>query len=196
MIKAPPPNDTLLLSPADYAKCKKMRRPGVAEKAVADPDHQPDFYAISDMFFLPEKPNDERFLLKFTLQGGPKARAPVHYNAMNESVISPHCSKDNRLSTESKIICSKNNRSSTETKIMPQNVASDSPNDITQSAAIDTKYKTRDMRSISQESNGVQGNDTTSPINHPANQFSLPSSNPIHKSCERTAVMHHVFNKF
>ena len=51
VIKAPPPNDTLLLSPADYAKCKKMRRPGVAEKAVADPDHQQDFYAISDIFF-------------------------------------------------------------------------------------------------------------------------------------------------
>jgi len=56
-----------------------MKRPGVAEKKTADPEHEPDFYAISDMYPLPEKvEEDESILLQCTLQGGPRARVPIY----------------------------------------------------------------------------------------------------------------------
>jgi len=55
-----------------------MRRPGVSEKAAVNPDHEPDFYKISELFPIGEKPfEDESILLECTVQGGPKARMPV-----------------------------------------------------------------------------------------------------------------------
>ena len=61
--------------------CKQMKRPGVAQKAAADADHEPDFYRISEMYPLPEKADDESIMLKCTVQGGPKARMPVYCGA-------------------------------------------------------------------------------------------------------------------
>uniref|UniRef100_A0A7S2R2A8 HSF-type DNA-binding domain-containing protein n=1 Tax=Eucampia antarctica TaxID=49252 RepID=A0A7S2R2A8_9STRA len=63
--------------------CKKMKRPGVSKKAVADPDHEPDFYKISEMHQVPsEAATDELTLLPSTVIGGPKARMPVHFGAL------------------------------------------------------------------------------------------------------------------
>jgi hypothetical protein len=59
--------------------CKEMKRPGVAEKQAADPEQEPDFYKISEMYPVPEKPvEDDSLLLHFTLQHGPKARMPIY----------------------------------------------------------------------------------------------------------------------
>jgi hypothetical protein len=58
--------------------CKNMKRPGISEKQVVDPEHEPDLYKISDMFPVPQKAEDESILLRCTLQGGPKARMPVY----------------------------------------------------------------------------------------------------------------------
>ncbi len=57
--------------------CKMMKRPGVAEKVTTDPDHEPDFFKISEEKPVPESSQDESILLHCTLQGGPKARMPV-----------------------------------------------------------------------------------------------------------------------
>lgn len=63
--------------------CKKMKRPGVAEKTTADPDHEPDLYKISEIHPIPSSPcEDENIMLPCTLKEGPKARMPVHYGAM------------------------------------------------------------------------------------------------------------------
>lgn len=70
--------------------CKKMKRPGVAEKAAADPEHEPDFYKISKMFPVPEKAaDDESIMLHCTLQGGPKARMPVYSRPIRRSSAAP-----------------------------------------------------------------------------------------------------------
>lgn len=58
--------------------CKQMKRPGVAQKAAADADHEPDFHRISEMHPVPEEADDESIMLKCTVQGGPKARMPVY----------------------------------------------------------------------------------------------------------------------
>jgi hypothetical protein len=58
--------------------CKQMKRPGVAEKAVANASHEPDFNRISEVHPVPEKADDESIMLKCTVQGGPKARMPVY----------------------------------------------------------------------------------------------------------------------
>lgn len=55
-----------------------MKRPGVAEKQAADPEHEPDFYKISETNPVPEKSEDESILLQCTVQGGPKARMPIY----------------------------------------------------------------------------------------------------------------------
>jgi len=57
---------------------KKMKRPGVAKKQAADPEHEPDLYNISEMNPVPEKSDDDSILLQCTLQGGPKARMPIY----------------------------------------------------------------------------------------------------------------------
>jgi hypothetical protein len=65
--------------------CKKMKRPGVSKKAVADPDHEPDFYKISEMHQVPsEAAIDELTLLPSTVVGGPKARMPVHFGTLTD----------------------------------------------------------------------------------------------------------------
>jgi len=63
--------------------CKKMKRPRVNKKPVVDPDHEPDFYAISELHPLPglhkEKASmHDDILLPSTLIGGPKARMQLH----------------------------------------------------------------------------------------------------------------------
>lgn len=63
--------------------CKIMKRPGVAEKQAADPDHEPDFYKIGEAFPLPEKAPDDSILLQCTLQGGPKARMPIYLGPLS-----------------------------------------------------------------------------------------------------------------
>lgn len=55
-----------------------MRRPGVSEKVATDVDHEPDFYAISEMYPVPEKAEDDSIMLQCTLEGGPKARMPIY----------------------------------------------------------------------------------------------------------------------
>ncbi|CAB9526264.1 stress transcription factor A [Seminavis robusta] len=63
--------------------CKDVKRPGVAEKKVADPAHEPDLYAISKLHPVPEKvAADESILLQCVLQGGPKARVPIYPGGM------------------------------------------------------------------------------------------------------------------
>lgn len=62
--------------------CKEMKRPGVSEKQAADPEQEPDFYKISEMYPVPEKPvEDDSVLLHFTLKHGPKARMPIYSGA-------------------------------------------------------------------------------------------------------------------
>jgi hypothetical protein len=58
--------------------CKNMKRPGISEKQIVDPEHEPDLYKISDALPVPQKAEDESILLNCTLQGGPKARMPVY----------------------------------------------------------------------------------------------------------------------
>jgi HSF-type DNA-binding len=61
--------------------CKQMKRPGVAEKASADAEHEPDFQKISVAYPLPVKADDESILLHCTVQGGPRARMPIYFGA-------------------------------------------------------------------------------------------------------------------
>lgn len=58
---------------------KGMKRPGPSKKATVDPDHEPDFYKISEEWPVPEKVtlSDDMIMLPSTLMGGPKARMPV-----------------------------------------------------------------------------------------------------------------------
>jgi hypothetical protein len=58
--------------------CKDMKRPGVAQKQAADPEHEPDFYKIAEHLPVPEKAEDDSILLQCTLSGGPKARMPIY----------------------------------------------------------------------------------------------------------------------
>jgi hypothetical protein len=58
--------------------CKDMKRPGVAQKQAADPEHEPDFYKIAEQLPVPEKAEDDSILLQCTLTGGPKARMPIY----------------------------------------------------------------------------------------------------------------------
>jgi hypothetical protein len=59
-----------------------MKRPGVNEKKQADPEHEPDFYRISEEHPIPEKAaEDDSLLLNCTLQGGPKARMPIYWGS-------------------------------------------------------------------------------------------------------------------
>ena len=69
--------------------CKMMKRPGVAEKKQSDPEHEPDFYKISEENAVPEKADDESILLQCTLQGGPKARMPIYYGSITSSASTP-----------------------------------------------------------------------------------------------------------
>jgi len=57
-----------------------MKRPGVAEKKVVDPDLEPDFYKISEIHRVPESADEESLFLQKTLESGPKARMPVVTN--------------------------------------------------------------------------------------------------------------------
>jgi len=65
-----------------------MKRPAVSEKQPADPEHEPDFYKISESFPVPEKAEDDSILLQCTLEGGPKARMPIYSGAFNSSKFS------------------------------------------------------------------------------------------------------------
>ena len=69
--------------------CKDMKRPGVSKKQVADPDHEPDFYKISEMHPVPEKAKDDSILLKFIIEGGPKARMPIYSGSISYSSTKP-----------------------------------------------------------------------------------------------------------
>jgi HSF-type DNA-binding len=65
--------------------CKEMKRPGVAKKLAADPEHEPDFYKISEMHPVPTKHEDDSILLQCTVQGGPKARMPIYSGSLSSS---------------------------------------------------------------------------------------------------------------
>lgn len=65
--------------------CKDMKRPGVAKKLAADPDHEPDLYKISEMHPVPTTYEDDSILLQCTLQGGPKARMPIYSGSFSSS---------------------------------------------------------------------------------------------------------------
>jgi hypothetical protein len=64
-----------------------MKRPGVAMKVRSDPDTEPDFYKISEMYPVPEKCKDDVVLLPSIMGGGPKARMPVY---TGDSLIHAH----------------------------------------------------------------------------------------------------------
>jgi len=72
--------------------CKKMKRPGVSEKETADPEHEPDFYRISEQYPVPEKAEDESILLHCTVRGGPKARMPICAGNTMLGLLSPSAS--------------------------------------------------------------------------------------------------------
>ena len=57
--------------------CKDMKRPGVSEKQSSDPDHEPDFALISQIYPVPEAPRDNSIFLQFILEQGPNARMPI-----------------------------------------------------------------------------------------------------------------------
>lgn len=62
--------------------CKDMKRHGVSEKLAADPDHEPDFYRISQEQPVPERgPDDDSILLPHILMDGPKARMPICFRS-------------------------------------------------------------------------------------------------------------------
>lgn len=65
--------------------CKEMKRPGVAKKLAADPEHEPDLSKISELFPMPTKYMDDSILLQCTLQGGPKARMPIYSGSFSVS---------------------------------------------------------------------------------------------------------------
>lgn len=65
--------------------CKDMKRPGVAKKLAADPEHEPDLYKISESYPVPTKYEDESILLQCTVQGGPKARMPIYSGSLMSS---------------------------------------------------------------------------------------------------------------
>lgn len=68
--------------------CKEMKRPGVAKKLAADPEHEPDLYAISELHPVPTHFDDESILLHCTVQGGPKARMPIYSGSLSYSSTS------------------------------------------------------------------------------------------------------------
>jgi HSF-type DNA-binding len=63
--------------------CKDMKRLGVAQKQPADPDHEPNLFKISEMFPVPERPEDDSIMLHSTIENGPRARMSI------ESIL-PH----------------------------------------------------------------------------------------------------------
>ncbi len=65
--------------------CKEMKRPGVAKKLAADPEHEPDLDAISMLHPVPTHFDDESILLHCTIIGGPKARMPIYSGALTSS---------------------------------------------------------------------------------------------------------------
>ena len=62
--------------------CKKMKRPGASGKLSANPDQEPDLYKIGDVFPIRDSAgnsaDNQAILLQCTVEGGPKARMPVH----------------------------------------------------------------------------------------------------------------------
>ncbi|CAB9505607.1 Heat stress transcription factor [Seminavis robusta] len=75
--------------------CKSMKRPGVAEKRVVDPDLEPDFYKISEIYPVPQNADEESIFLQKTLESGPKARMPIitgHFKASSSKEGSPYSS--------------------------------------------------------------------------------------------------------
>ena len=63
--------------------CKEMKRPGIAEKGIVDPDREPDLAAIAEIYPVPLKSVDEdAILLPGTLREGPNARMPVQSLSM------------------------------------------------------------------------------------------------------------------
>lgn len=73
-----------------------MKRPGVAQKKLATPLHEPDLTAISQLHPVPEalaKDDESNVLLtECTLQGGPKARMPIYTGAA--SILTATASRD------------------------------------------------------------------------------------------------------
>lgn len=68
--------------------CKTMKRPGVNQKKTADPEHEPDLYAISEENPVPEKNDDDSVLLHCTVQNGPRARMPIYTGPVG--MANPH----------------------------------------------------------------------------------------------------------
>lgn len=68
--------------------CKKMKRPGVAEKEAAAAEHEPDLRKISDIYPVPERADDDSIMLQCTVSGGPKARMPIYGGGFSSTVSS------------------------------------------------------------------------------------------------------------
>mmetsp|Transcript_17926 Transcript_17926/g.26530 ORF Transcript_17926/g.26530 Transcript_17926/m.26530 type:complete len:380 (+) Transcript_17926:16-1155(+) len=79
--------------------CKKMKRPGVAEKEAAAAEHEPALQKISVIYPVPEKADDDSIMLQFTVSGGPKARMPIYSGGGFSSTVS-HA--DNESSADAK----------------------------------------------------------------------------------------------
>jgi HSF-type DNA-binding len=82
--------------------CKDMKRPGVAKKLAADPEHEPDLYKISEIHPVPTKYEDDSILLQCTLQGGPKARMPIYSGSLRSSDVGSSFMDVQRQPEESK----------------------------------------------------------------------------------------------
>jgi HSF-type DNA-binding len=67
--------------------CKGMKRPGVAQKLHANPDHEPDLYRLSELHPVPECAGKQSIMSFSTLLGGQKARQSLgsHISRLSNS---------------------------------------------------------------------------------------------------------------
>ena len=57
--------------------CKSMKRPAKSQKETLPTTNEPDFYKISEMYPIPDRPDAETLILMSTMQVGPHARMPI-----------------------------------------------------------------------------------------------------------------------
>jgi len=82
--------------------CKKMKRPGVAEKVSIVSKHEPNFYKISEIHPLPERPcEDESIKYQVSTLRGPKERMPVNFGVFNASILFLNSSQETRTVNDS-----------------------------------------------------------------------------------------------
>ena len=90
-----------------------MKRPGVAEKKLVDPDLEPDFYKISELLPVPGTADEESIFLQKTLQSGPKSRMPIITGHFKTS------STSNQLASDTVSVSSSEDTASAPTSVSP-----------------------------------------------------------------------------